>query len=121
VATDLVEEEVLREGALMTEAQEGLLKCTRQLVIIVEKNAKYPLGRLMASRFSAAVALKTIEVLIQECLKRFVMSVETAVEFLFNQAAESQSIAVIVLGRKREPEAVEMGNLNLISKNSLSN
>ena len=100
-----------------------LLKCTRQLVTIAEKNARFLLDQQAASLYFAAVVLKTKEIPIQEdpeeeifppkadhpldgkidrCLKLPVMSVKTTVKFLFSQAEISLSTVVIVSERKRE-------------------
>lgn len=121
-ATDQAEVEVLKEGALMIEAQEGLWRCTRQFVTIVERVAKFLSVQLAVSLFSAAVVLKEIGVLIQEdlkiemkrkeYLKLSVMSVEAVVQFLSGQVVISRSTAVTVLEIKREPEAKKMGSLS---------
>ena len=94
---------------------------------IVEKSVKYLLDQQAVNLYSAAAVLKEVEVPIQdllilkkkECLKQYVMSVETNVAFLFSQVGISRYTAAIVLERKREPEAMEMGNYNLNLKNSL--
>ena len=120
---------------MVDRAEEEILEidlslCTKRFVIIVEKIAKYLLSQQAVNLYFAAVVLKKIEVPIQEdlreeilkdllilriseCLTQFVIIVEIVVRFLFSQAVESQSTAVIVLELKRKVEAKIENNFNL--------
>ena len=111
------------------EVPEVLFKCIKQFVTSVEKIVKFLLGQLREDPFSVVTVLIETRVLIKEaltedlivdpvalidrCLKRSVLIVETVVRFLFNQQEINQYFVVTVLERKRELETGIIINLKL--------
>lgn len=105
---------------LVTAVTVALLKCTGQLVTIVEKNVKFLSGQPAANLFFAAIVLKAKGVvLIQEglkdlktgqCLMLPVLTVGKTVKFRFGPAVINRYFAATVLGEKRMPY-----NLNIMN------
>ena len=94
------------------------LRCTKQRVLVVEKNAKCLLGQQAASLFIAVIVLKTTEDLIREdlmievledlemtigrCLMRYAQIAQRTVRCLFSQAKEDKFFVVTAFKTKEE-------------------